>query len=213
MINKQQVFDSFKNIYKSEEYIFSETLYNQLIELKLDEKSSIIGFLMQADISNDEIRKSILNFLDQDSLKELELLKRISKISVIESQKKIVNLRKQFIDLSEDISVIIIKLAERLVKLRKADENKSDKLASLADECLYFYSPKAQMLGIRKIYQEMEDISFRVLFPEDFAYLQKTLSDNMNMYDSKLNAIKEELSQYLKDHNIDARIQSRIKRP
>jgi GTP pyrophosphokinase len=122
-------------------------------------------------------------------------------------------MRKSFIELTDDVSIIILKLIEILVKLKKAEKEQSELLRNLAEECLYFYSPVAQMLGIRKIYQEMEDISFKFLYPKEYEHLQKNINVNLEHYNKKLNSMLNELTKLLKEHKVEARIQYRVKRP
>lgn len=212
-MTKESLNSFADKFYSDIEKAFAEDIYELVKSLKLDDLSANTAFLLKSDLSNDLAKKTILEKFDTKTLSGIELLKRISGISVNERKKNIVNLRKHFIDLSEDISIIIIKLAERLVSLRKAEKEKLPELIRYAEECLYFYSPIAQMLGIRRIYTEMEDIAFKTLFPDDFAFLEKKLTDNMPFYTSKISEMKTDLVKSLSEHKIDASLQARVKRP
>ena len=202
-----------KSFYNTEQLEFSTELFNELELLKLEPKSKITAFLINAPIKVEQIKKSISDKFSKDIVESIELLNRIGKISFTGGQKNIIGLRKLFIELTDDISIIIIKLAERLIKLRWADRLQEDNVNELAEECLYFYSPIAQMLGIRKLCNEMEDIAFKNLFPKDFEFLQKEISEKSQIYNSKLTGMRNELTKVLTSNKIPFRVQSRIKRP
>lgn len=199
--------------YSSENSKFAQQMFNLANELKLDERAKIISYLLRSDLANENVKSAIKADFSADVLKQLELLGRISNFSFSSKSKDAVNKRKAFIELTDDISIIIIKLIERLVSLRTADLNSSENLVSLSDECLYFYAPIAQMLGIRKIYNEMEDISFKNLFPKDFEFLTGKLKDKESLHNAKISEMRNELLKALAENKIEARLQSRIKRP
>ncbi len=202
-----------KEILNFNDYEFSKLFLQDVSAVKLAENSVCAGFLMKADTKNTEIKQKIIDNFGKQTIEQIELLQRISKIAFPETQKNIGQLRKLFIELSDDISIIFVKLTERLVNLKIADQNRAENLTYLSEEALYFYSPIAQMLGIRKIYTEMEDISFKNLFPDDFKYLDKMIEQKMSFYKSKLNEMRQELERTMKKFNINAKIQSRVKRP
>jgi GTP diphosphokinase / guanosine-3',5'-bis(diphosphate) 3'-diphosphatase len=202
-----------ENFYNEEQLNFSKELFNEINNLKLDDNSKIIGFFLSSDLKNEKIKQSIEESFGKGCIKDIELLKRLGNISFQVGEKNIFALRKSFIELADDIRIIIIKLTERLVSLRFSDRTKKDDIIQLSEECLYFYSPIAQMLGIRKIYNEMEDISFKNLFPNDFEFLQKKISEKEPLYNSKLSTIRNEINKFLIENKIPARLQSRIKRP
>lgn len=212
-MTKEVLSEIAKEIYTNDTESLAKELYDQIISVRLDNKNALTGALSLADISKDNIKKLINEKFGKEIFDRVALLKRIAGIDVSEKGKHLNNLRKSFIQLSDDISIIIIKLAERLVQLRNADRWGHDNLLALSEESLYFYAPIAQMLGIRKIYQEMEDISFKNLYPEDFNQLDMLLNRNMGLYTSKLSEMRADLEKAIKDNKINARIQSRVKRP
>lgn len=205
--------DFADKIYNPKQFQFVTELYNFVKSLNFDDKSLETAFLIECDLNTDSNTKFITENFGQEVFNNLKLLRRLSNISFSVGTKEMDNLRKSFISLTDDIKIIIIKLAERLISLRIADKEKSENILKLSDECLYFFSPIAQMLGIRKIYNEMEDIAFKNLFPKDFEYLQKKIGEKEQVYNSKISAIRNDLLKMLAEHKIHARLQSRIKRP
>ncbi len=195
------------------DFEFSKKFLEDVSAVKLAKNSIAAGFLMQADTKNPVISQLIIGQFGKKTIDEIELLQRISTITFNETKKNIGQLRKLFIELSDDISIIFVKLTERLVNLKIANQNNAPNLYYLSEEALYFYSPIAQMLGVRKIYTELEDIAFKNLFPDDFQYLDKMIEQKRIDFNAKLNLMKTELEKTMIKFNITAKIQARVKRP
>lgn len=216
MINdeyKKNLQELAEKIYTKEEKAFADRLLIVLGKIRLEESSVATGYFINANTKDDRIKTLLISNFGKKIIENIELLQRIGKISFPETQKSISQLRKLFIELSDDISIIFIKLAERLTSLKIAEEKNSPELKKFSEENLYFYSPIAQMLGIRKFYTEMEDIAFKNLFPTDFEYLDKMIEQKKQMFNTKLNIMKLDLEKVLMRNKIDAKIQSRVKRP
>jgi len=82
------------------------------------------------------------------------------------------NLKKMFLAMTTDLRVIFIKFCDRLHNLRTLENLPADKQRRIAQETLEIYAPIAGLLGIGRLKWQMEDICFKVLFPEDFHELE-----------------------------------------
>jgi len=99
------------------------------------------------------------------------LVNGVSKLTKIESQtvegKQAENFRKLVLAMSEDIRVLLVKLADRLHNMRTLDHIESvDKRRRIARETLEIYAPLAERIGLHKIKEELEDLAFNHLNPE-----------------------------------------------
>lgn len=202
-----------KQFYTDEQINFCSKLANEVRNLKFDDESIATAFFIKVNTKDSLCRSLLLKRYGEKIIMNVELLQRLGSIAFPETQKNISSLRKLFIELTDDVRIIFIKLAERLINLIEADNNKSEDIQSLSEEALYFYSPIAQQLGIRKFYTELEDIAFKNLYKDDFNYLEKMIESKRNIFNSKINAMKLELQKVLNKSKINVRFQARVKRP
>jgi GTP pyrophosphokinase len=202
-----------KEVYDESTDLICTEIAHEVQELNFDELSVATAYLIRVDSKDIATRQKIINIFGDKTLENIELLQRLGSVSFPETQKNIANLRKLFIELTDDVRIIFIKLAERLINLKTAEKQNSESLQLLAEEALYFYSPIAQQLGIRKFYTELEDIAFRNLYREDFLYLEKMIESRRNIFNTKINTMKLELQKVLNKHKMNFRFQARVKRP
>ncbi len=202
-----------KPILLPEEIEFSELLIQELQSISLDTDSLTVAYLQSIKELNQDKNKYIKDNFSDRILSKIELFRRISSISVPTGTKRIMALRNIFIELTNDLKLIIVKLYERLTALKIANKTDSDELSQLADECLGLYAPIAHRLGIRQIYNQIEDIAFKVLYHDDFVKLDNAIEKKRKFYESKLKAMAEIVREQLAQNNITADIQYRVKRP
>lgn len=83
--------------------------------------------------------------------------------------------KKLLLTMSEDIRVILIKISDRLHNMRTLGSQLPNKQYKIAGETLYIYAPLANRLGLNKIKEELEDLSFRYEHPEEYMQIKKRL--------------------------------------
>ncbi|MBU1105446.1 MAG: bifunctional (p)ppGpp synthetase/guanosine-3',5'-bis(diphosphate) 3'-pyrophosphohydrolase [Candidatus Riflebacteria bacterium] len=121
------------------------------------------------------------------------------------------NFRKMLFAMTNDVRVILIKLADRLHNVRTIQFLPPVKQKYVARETLEIYAPLAHRLGINKIKSELEETCFRVLQPEKAAEIYDFLNSTGFEGDSKLRYAMQQLEEHLKEFSIKARISGRPK--
>ncbi len=188
---------------------------NILTELKLDSATIATGLL------HDTIEDTYATYktIEEQFGKEVaDLVDGVTKISVFENQaisnSKAENFRKLILATSKDIRVLLVKLADRLHNMRTLKAiDKEEKRKRIAKETMEIYAPLADRMGMNRIRDELEDLSFDILNPEARKMIKDRLDtikdNNLINYNSVLN----EFENLLNENDIDFKIHSREKTP
>jgi len=143
------------------------------------------------------------------------LVDGVTKINQInfstESEATIAYQRKIFVGLSEDVRVIIIKLADRLHNMRTLWALSEERQKKNAKETLEILTPIAHRLGIHKIKSELEDLSLRYLKPDVFYSIVERLNQTKLERDMTVQDMLKEVSELLNAHDIKHEIKGRAK--
>lgn len=121
------------------------------------------------------------------------------------------NLRKLLLAMSEDIRVIIIKLADRLHNMRTLKYVQEQKRRDTAKETIEIYAPIAHRLGIRPVKEELEDLAISYLDPIAYKEIEDALADQEPLRKEFLDNIKEKIATRIKSVVSDCVVQGRIK--
>ncbi len=144
-----------------------------------------------------------------------ELVDGVSKLDKIEFQNathaQAENFRKMLLAMSQDVRVILIKLADRLHNMRTMDVMAPEKRSRIARETLEIYAPIANRLGLNRIYQELEDLSFQYLYPMRYRVLSRSVKAARGNRKEVVGKILDEMRQHLAEAKIDAEVKGREK--
>lgn len=121
------------------------------------------------------------------------------------------NIRKMFLAMAEDPRVVIVKLADRLHNMRTLDFQPPHKQRRIALDTREIYAPLAGRLGIYQIKSPLEDLAFKYLEPEAYAWMVNQIAEERASRESFIEAMVEPLRQQLTAHGIDAEITGRAK--
>jgi GTP pyrophosphokinase len=121
------------------------------------------------------------------------------------------NFRKMLMAMARDVRVILIKLADRLHNMRTLDSVSKQKSQRIAHETMDIYAPIANRLGLNTLYQELEDLSFKFLYPNRYAVLSKALKVARGNRREVVSKILESIRQRLIDNHIQAEVRGREK--
>ncbi len=123
------------------------------------------------------------------------------------------NFKKLLLTMSEDIRVIIIKIADRLHNMRTLESQPANKQYKIAGETLYLYAPLAHRLGLYKIKSELENLSFRFEHPEEYATIVRQLESSSVSRHQSFEQFTEPIEKVLKQMGFDYEIRERVKTP
>ena len=144
-----------------------------------------------------------------------ELVDGVSKLDKIEFQTEVhaqaENFRKMLLAMARDVRVILIKIADRLHNMRTLGAMAPEKRQRIARETLEIYAPIANRLGLNSVYDELEDLSFRHLYPNRFDVLAKAVKAARGNRREVVGKVLEAIKQKLKDCQIEAAITGREK--
>lgn len=121
------------------------------------------------------------------------------------------NHRKIFIAMAKDIRVILIKLADRLHNMRTLEYQPPEKQQKIARETLQVYAPIAHRLGISKVKNELEDLSFKYLYPNKYQSIKRLVADRETQRNAQVNEMIQDIETILDEFNIPYRIFGRSK--
>ena len=188
---------------------------NILTELKLDSATITTGLLHDTIEDTFATYETIKNEFGDEIA---ELVDGVTKISVFENtaglNSKVENFRKLILATSKDIRVLLVKIADRLHNMRTIKAiPKEEKRQRIAQETMEIYAPLADRMGMHRIRDELEDLSFEILNNEARELIKKKLDeiklDKKDLFES----LSFELSEILNDNHINAEIHGREKTP
>ncbi|MEO1193367.1 MAG: bifunctional (p)ppGpp synthetase/guanosine-3',5'-bis(diphosphate) 3'-pyrophosphohydrolase [Pseudomonadota bacterium] len=131
-----------------------------------------------------------------------------------ESSKSAENFRKLLLAISEDIRVLLVKLADRLHNMRTLHFiNSEDKRRRIAAETLEIYAPLAERIGMQRFKDELEDLSFAQLQPEARASIVRRLEFLREQGETLTNEVIEKLFKTLSTDGLQASVYGRVKTP
>lgn len=121
------------------------------------------------------------------------------------------NLSKLLIAVSQDVRVLIIKLADRLHNLSTLQYMPKDKQQKIARESLEVFAPMADRLGMGRVRMQIEELAYNYLDPKEFHHLQNLLKKRLGKSTRKLGAVRVEVEKELKKQGITFEINGRVK--
>ena len=197
-------------------YVFHPiAVANILTELKLDSATIATGLL------HDTIEDTIATYetVKKEFGEEVaDLVNGVTKLSALEnkvlSNTKAENFRKLILATSKDIRVLLVKLADRLHNMRTIDYiNDIEKKKRISKDTMEIYAPLADRMGMNRIRDELEDLSFKILNPEARNLVNERLNLIKKSHDDTFIEMSKSFTDLLKKANINTKIYGREKTP
>jgi guanosine-3',5'-bis(diphosphate) 3'-pyrophosphohydrolase len=188
-----------------------------IADLKLDEQSIITALLHDVvedtDLTLDDINEA---FGDEVSrlVDGVTKLGKIDAININENERLAENFRKLAMAMSQDIRVLLVKLADRLHNMRTLHFVPSkEKRIKKASESLEIYAPLAGRIGLSKIKDEIQELAFDILDPQARLQITEKLTEIREKNKDLVDKILQQLTEIFKNENFEADIQGREKKP
>jgi GTP diphosphokinase / guanosine-3',5'-bis(diphosphate) 3'-diphosphatase len=145
----------------------------------------------------------------------VEGLTKLKKLDLVTKKaKQAENLRKLLLAISDDVRVLLVKLADRLHNMRTLEHMRPDKRARISEETMEIYAPLAGRMGMQDMRDELEDLSFRYINPEAYETVTKRLEDLSKRNEGLIIKIEAELSELLLANGlVQAKVKGRQKKP
>lgn len=138
----------------------------------------------------------------------------LTKISILNKQDVSIqseNYKKLLLTLSEDVRVILIKIADRLHNMRTLDSMNEDKQLKIASETIFIYAPLAHRMGLYNIKSELEDLSLKYTKSEDYNNIERKLQETKEEREKYIEDFTNTVKERLEEEGLDFEIKGRSK--
>lgn len=185
-----------------------------LTEMRLDDATIAAAVLHDTIEDTASTREEIEKLFGAEIASLVDGLTKIDKLDLVSKKaEQGENFRKLMLAVSDDIRVLLVKLADRLHNMRTLEHVPPAKRKRIAEETLEIYAPLAGRMGIHSVREELEDIAFTTLMPEARAMILTRLNDLSNRSGELIVRIEEEINEALAAKSIDAEVFGRRKAP
>jgi GTP diphosphokinase / guanosine-3',5'-bis(diphosphate) 3'-diphosphatase len=186
---------------------------NVLAEMRMDPTCVAVGLLH--DVLEDTLSDAdtIAEHFGPDVLHIVEGVTKISQIPFSTTEERQAeNFRKLLLAMVDDVRVILVKLADRLHNMRTLQHLPEDRRVRIAGETMDIYAPLAGRLGMSKIKNELEDLSFQYLEPEAYRELATRVQERRQQATAFIEKIRGIVAEKLAGAGLQANVEGRIKR-
>jgi len=206
----KRAFDFARDTHQGQKRKSGEPYFNhcletalKLIEWNLDVETISAGLLHDVVESGVELEKLKKEFGEEVAF----LVDGVSKLGRLKyrtpEEKNAENIRKMILALSQDLRVVLIKLADRLHNMKTLRFLPVPKQKRISLETFEIYAPLAYRLGMQSLAGELEDLAFLYLYPQEQDWLIKNINERYEERENYLMRVKAILEKMLKENNIE----------
>ena len=176
-------------------------------------RTSIIAALLHDTVEDTDITlREVEGMFGEKVARIIDGLTKIEGISeTASSTAQAETLKKVLLTLSDDVRVILIKLADRLHNMRTLDAMPHLKQLKVASETRYIYAPLANRLGLYQMKSELEDLSFRYLNPETYKQIKQSIEQEKDELQKRFEVFRKPLADFYSHSGNQAEIRLRHK--
>lgn len=186
-----------------------------LTDMHLDESTIAVALLHDTIEDTSATRDEIDTLFGEDIGRLVEGLTKIKKLDLVSRKaKQAENLRKLLLAISDDVRVLLVKLADRLHNMRTLGHMPLEKRARISEETMDIYAPLAGRMGMHDMREELEELSFQNLNPEAYETVLQRLADLSEKNADLIKNIENELTDLLTQNGLkNAVVKGRQKKP
>ncbi|RUU44048.1 bifunctional (p)ppGpp synthetase/guanosine-3',5'-bis(diphosphate) 3'-pyrophosphohydrolase [Mesorhizobium sp. M6A.T.Ca.TU.002.02.2.1] len=185
-----------------------------LTAMHMDEATIAVALLHDTIEDTTATRAEIDELFGPEMGKLVEGLTKLKKLDLVSKKaEQAENLRKLLLAISEDVRVLLVKLADRLHNMRTLDHVPEAKRLRIAEETMDIYAPLAGRMGMQGMREELEEIAFRFINPEAYRAVTARLAEIFERNKDVLSEIEKALSALFEKYAIKAEVKSRQKKP
>ncbi len=169
-----------------------------LTDMHLDESTIAVALLHDTIEDTTATRAEIDELFGEDIGRLVEGLTKLKKLDLVTKKaKQAENLRKLLLAISDDVRVLLVKLADRLHNMRTLEHMTQEKRARISEETMEIYAPLAGRMGMQDMRDELEDLSFRYMNPEAYETVTERLAELSRRNEGLIKKIEDELRDLL----------------
>ncbi len=167
-----------------------------------------------AAILHDVVEDTEYSITDIENMfggKVARIVDGLTKLSGDFDSRQVLTLKKMLMTLSDDVRVILIKIADRLHNMQTLDSMPPNKKIKIAGETLFLYVPLAHRLGLYAIKSELEELSFKHKHPEEYKKIIYMLHNQEEKRNYLVNEFIRPIKEKLKEEQIESTVTNRLK--
>jgi guanosine-3',5'-bis(diphosphate) 3'-pyrophosphohydrolase len=185
-----------------------------LTDMRMDEATIAVALLHDTIEDTSATRAEIDELFGPEMGKLVEGLTKLKKLDLVSKKaEQAENLRKLLLAISEDVRVLLVKLADRLHNMRTLHHVPEAKRQRIAEETMEIYAPLAGRMGMQEMREELEELAFRYINPEAYRTVTARLAEIFQRNKGVLIEIEKALSSLFEKYDIEAEVTSRQKKP
>lgn len=178
-------------------------------EMGLGTKSIVAALLHDVVEDTEYTLDDIRNHFGEKVAQIVDGLTKISDVFGQQTSMQAENFRKMLLTLSDDLRVILIKMADRLHNMRTLNSMPLHKQMKIAGETLFLFAPLAHRMGLYAIKSELEDLSLKYEHPDDFENISQKIIEQEKIQEKIINRIIAPIKEKLREANIQCSIKNR----
>ncbi len=183
-----------------------------LASMNLDDATICAALLHDVIEDTDATYDDLVKEFSEEIAEMVDGVTKLGKLNYTTlKEQQVEDYRKMFLAMGKDIRVILIKLADRLHNMRTLKYLTRDRQIANARETMDLYAPLANRLGMYSLKWELEDLSFKYLYPEEYREIVEGLDRKREERLAFIEKILEEIKKQLKVQHIEAEITGRAK--